>query len=77
MTGTPPSARQIPAHPELHALDFAKRYAEPLDYHAAQTMIDLGIPRDLIAQAHLYTTYDMRLFIGVSAQAAECRQKDD
>jgi hypothetical protein len=28
MVGTPPSARQIPAHPELHALDFAQRYAE-------------------------------------------------
>ena len=41
--GTPPSARQIPAHPELHALDFAERYAEPLNYHAEQVMIDLGI----------------------------------
>jgi hypothetical protein len=48
MTGIPPSARQIPSHPELHALDFAERYAEPLDYHAGQVMIDLGIPRDQI-----------------------------
>jgi hypothetical protein len=48
MVGVPPSGRQIPAHPELHALDFAERYAEPLDYHAAQTMIDLGVPRDRI-----------------------------
>jgi hypothetical protein len=48
MIGVPPSARQIPAHPELHALDFAERYAEPLDYHAAQIMIDLGVPRDQI-----------------------------
>ena len=48
MVGTPPSARQIPAHPELHALDFAQRYAEPLNYHAEQVMIDLGIPTDQI-----------------------------
>ena len=48
MIGTPPSARQISAVPELHALDFAERYAEPLDYHAGQVMIDLGIPRDRI-----------------------------
>ncbi len=55
MIGTPPSARQISAVPELHALDFAERYAEPLDYHAAQTMIDLGIHRDQIgASAPLY-----------------------
>jgi hypothetical protein len=38
MNGTPPSARQISAAPELHAIDFAERYAEPLDYHAAQVM---------------------------------------
>jgi hypothetical protein len=55
MVGTPPSARQIPAHPELHALDFAQRYAEPLNYHAEQVMIDLGIPTDQIgASAPLY-----------------------
>ena len=48
MTGAPPSARQVPAHPELHALDFSIRYAEPLDYHAAETMIRLGVPRDQI-----------------------------
>jgi hypothetical protein len=53
--GTPPSARRIPAHPELHALDFAERYAEPLNYQAEQTMIDLGIPRDKIGcSAPLY-----------------------
>jgi hypothetical protein len=48
MIGTPPSARQISAATELHALDFAERYAAPLDYHLAQVMIDLGIPRDRI-----------------------------
>ncbi len=55
MIGTPPSARQVPTHPELHALDFAERYAEPLNYHAEQVMIDLGIPTDKIgASAPLY-----------------------
>jgi hypothetical protein len=55
MIGTPPSARQISAVPELHAVDFAQRYAEPLDYHAAQTMIDLGVHRDRIgSSAPLY-----------------------
>jgi len=48
MIGTPPSARQISAVPELHALDFGERYAQLLDYHAGQVMIDLGIPRDKI-----------------------------
>ena len=52
MIGTPPSARHLPADPELHALDFAVRYAEPLDYHAAHVMIDLEIPRDQIGVAH-------------------------
>jgi hypothetical protein len=48
MLGTPPSARQIPAHPELHALDFAERYTEPLNYHAEKIMMDLGIPDNQI-----------------------------
>ena len=48
MVGVPPSARQVPAHPELHAVDFAGRYAEPLDYHAAQIMTDLGVPHHRI-----------------------------
>ncbi len=50
MIGTPPSARQISAAPELHALDFAERYAEPLDYHAAQVMTDIGVPTDRIGE---------------------------
>ena len=48
MVGVPPSARQVPAHPELHAVDFAERYAEPLDYHAAQIMTDLDVPHHRI-----------------------------
>ncbi len=51
MSGLPPSARQIPAHPELHALDFAECYVEPLDYHAAQIMTELGIHTDKIGES--------------------------
>src|SRR4051794_17987489 len=43
MIGTPPSARQIPANAELHALDFAHRYAEPMNYHVENRMMELGI----------------------------------
>lgn len=43
MIGEPPSLRQVPGNPGLHAVDFAKRYAEDLDYHASQVMLDLGI----------------------------------
>ena len=43
MIGMPPSARQIPAHPELHARDFAERYAEPMNYHVENRMMELGI----------------------------------
>lgn len=39
---------QPPSDPAEHAKDFARRYAEPLDYHAGQTMIELGIPTDRI-----------------------------
>jgi hypothetical protein len=51
MVGVPPSQRQISASPELHALDFAERYAEPLDYHAAQIMTDIGVPSDRIGES--------------------------
>ena len=43
MIGMPPSARQIPAHPELHARDFAGCYAEPLNYLVENRMMELGI----------------------------------
>ncbi len=29
--------------PAAHACDFAERYAEPMDYHVAQRMTELGI----------------------------------
>ena len=35
-------------NPAEHAKDFSQRYADPLDYHAAQTMLDLGVARDKI-----------------------------
>src|SRR4051812_641452 len=44
MTGTPPSARQVPADAALHARHFAERYAEPMNYLVAQRMTELGIP---------------------------------
>src|SRR5690348_16327325 len=43
MIGTPPSARQIPADPGLHAVDFSRRYAEPINYHVESRMMELGI----------------------------------
>jgi hypothetical protein len=48
MIGTPPSARQVPADPGLHAIDFSHRYAEPMDYHVLNRMDELGIPSDRI-----------------------------
>lgn len=53
MIGVPPSARQVPTDPAMHAADFAKRYAEPLDYHAAQTMLDLGVPPEKIGDSDM------------------------
>ena len=43
MEGTPPSARQIPADPALHAVDFSVRYAEPMNYLVETRMMELGI----------------------------------
>jgi len=43
MIGTPPSARPMWHDPVGHARDFAERYAEPMDYHVAQRMSELGI----------------------------------
>ena len=44
MIGTPPSARPMWHDPEAHAVDFAARYAEPMNYLVEQRMMDLGIP---------------------------------
>ena len=51
MIGTPPSARPLWHDPAEHALDFARRYAEPLDRHCAVRMEELGIPRDRIGSS--------------------------
>lgn len=37
-----------PDDPADHAEDFAKRYAESMDYHVSQRMMELGIPVDQI-----------------------------
>src|SRR4051795_4147777 len=48
MIGTPPSASQVPLDPGLHARDFARRYARPLDGYCEARMRQLGIPEDQI-----------------------------
>jgi hypothetical protein len=50
MIGTPPSARPLWHDPAARARDFAMRYAEPMDYHAARRMSELGIPDDQIGR---------------------------
>jgi hypothetical protein len=41
MIGTPPSKR--PADPAKLALDFARRYAQPMNFHVENRMMGLGI----------------------------------
>ena len=48
MTGTPPSERPIWHDPAEHARDFAERYADPMNYHVENRMMELGIPTDRI-----------------------------
>jgi len=48
--GTPPSQRPLWDDPVVHARDFAERYAEPMDYVAAQRMMELGIPNHQIGR---------------------------
>jgi hypothetical protein len=48
MIGTPPSARQVPADPGLHAVDFSYRYAELMNQHVENRMMELGIPTNRI-----------------------------
>ena len=43
MIGTPPSERSIWHNPAAHARDFAERYAEPMNYHVENRMMELGI----------------------------------
>ena len=55
MTGTPPSERPIWHDPAEHARDFAERYAEPMNYHVENRMMELGIPADRIARGNTAT----------------------
>jgi hypothetical protein len=48
MVGTPPSKRPLWHNPAEHARDFAERYAEPMNYHVENRMMELGIPTDRI-----------------------------
>lgn len=48
MIGRPPSASQVPLDAGLHARDFARRYAEPLDGYCRARMRELGIPDEKI-----------------------------
>ena len=40
MTGTPPSKRSLWHDPAEHARDFAERYAEPMNYHVENRMME-------------------------------------
>ena len=51
MIGTPPSARPMWHDPAAHAIDFSKRYVEPLDQYVTVRMEDLGIPKDRIGSS--------------------------
>jgi hypothetical protein len=48
MIGTPPSKRPMWHDPAEHARDFAERYAEPMNYHVENRMMELAIPGDRI-----------------------------
>ena len=49
MVGVPPSRRPaIPTDAAEHALDFSHRYAELMNYHVENRMMELGIPTDQI-----------------------------
>jgi hypothetical protein len=43
MIGTPPSERPMWHDPAAHARDFAERYAELMNYHVENRMMELGI----------------------------------
>ena len=43
MAGRPPSKRFMWHAPADHARDFAERYAEPMNYHVENRMMELGI----------------------------------
>jgi hypothetical protein len=43
MIGTPPSGRSMWHNSEAHAREFAERYAETMNYHVENRMMELGI----------------------------------
>jgi hypothetical protein len=53
MIGTPPSVSQVPADARLHALDFSRRYAGPVNYQVENRMMELGIPADRIGSSDI------------------------
>ena len=55
MIGTPPSKRPMWHDPAEHARDFAERYAEPMNYHVENRMMELGIPTDRIVRGNTAT----------------------
>jgi hypothetical protein len=48
MTGIPPSARQIPADPLIHARQFALEYADKLEHYVEGRMHALDVPEHQI-----------------------------
>jgi hypothetical protein len=48
MIGTPTSQRSMWEDSGAHARDFAERYAEPMNYHVENRMMELGIDPALI-----------------------------
>jgi len=48
MIGTPPSARQIPGHPALHARQFANDYADRLENYVEGRMHALDLAEEQI-----------------------------
>jgi hypothetical protein len=51
MIGTPPSARQIPADPLVHAREFANDYADELENYVEGRMHALGVSEQQIGMA--------------------------
>ncbi len=48
MIGSAPSQRPLWHDAAEHARDFAERYAEPMNYHVENRMMELGIPTERI-----------------------------
>jgi len=53
MIGTPPSARQVSADPGLHATDFSHRYADLINFHVENRMMEFGIDPNRIGSSDI------------------------